>query len=256
VQLTGITNFRDMGGASTASGKQVRTGVLYRSGHLADATDDDLHELERLGIRTLVDLRGPTDIDVEGRDRLPAGARLVSIPMFERDGPDIRAVFESRDASAIHEMFGDGQALELMVAGAAEMVTSPVRCQEFGMLLESIAADGATPAVIHCSAGKDRTGWAASLILTALGVDRAWVEAHYLASNDHRRDETNMRLEQLREAGIDAALLEPLFGVHAECVDASLRAVDEHWGGIEGYLHDGLKVSADVVARLREHLLE
>lgn len=254
--LTNITNFRDVGGASTKDGRQVRTGVLFRSGHLADASDDDLRRLAHLGIRTVIDLRGPTDIASEGRDRLPDGARLVSIPMFERDGPDIRAVFESGDQVAFEELFGDGRALELMVAGAAEMVTSPARCQEFALLLESVAADGATPSVIHCSAGKDRTGWAASLILTALGVDRGFVEAHYLESNDHRREENRARLDVLRRAGIDPTWIEPLLGVHVECVDASLGAVDEHWGGIDGYLYDGLGVSEDLVDRLRRHLLE
>lgn len=256
MQLTSITNFRDIGGASTVDGRRVRTGVLYRSGHLADASDADLRELERLGIRTLVDLRGPTDIAIEGADRLPAGARLVSIPMFERDGTDIRAVFESGNVEMFESLFGEGRALEMMVAGAANMVIDPVRCQEFALLLESIAVDGATPAVIHCSAGKDRTGWAASLVLTALGVPRALVEAHYLESNEQRRAENDARLAGWREAGIDVALVEPLLGVHAECVDASLRAVDEHWGGIDGYLYEGLGVRAEVVDRLRDLLLE
>jgi protein-tyrosine phosphatase len=112
------------------------------------------------------------------------------------------------------------------------------------------------PSVIHCSAGKDRTGWAASLILTMLGVEQQFVEAHYLESNDHRRTENAARLDRWRRAGIDVTLVEPLLRVHAECVSASLRAVDEHWGGLDGYLYDGLGVSKQLVERLRQRLLE
>ena len=92
-----IANFRDAGGHATGDGHRVRTGLLYRCGHLANATDADVEVLEQLGIGVIVDLRRDVERGIEGESRLPPRARVVYLPMGDvRGGPDIREVTESR----------------------------------------------------------------------------------------------------------------------------------------------------------------
>jgi protein-tyrosine phosphatase len=253
--MQGVRNFRDIGGHLTASGARVRTGRIYRAGHLADATDDDLRTLEQLGIGLVIDFRGPADIADEGDDRLPPGARLVAIPMFDpARGADIRTLLYEGPPELIAETFGEGRASEAMARGAANLVTDTTRVEQYGEMLRTIIEADA-PTIIHCSAGKDRTGWAASLMLLALGVPERTIIDHYLESNQHRRDQTD-RLAQFRRAGIDPAILEPFFGVSEEYKRAALSALDERWGGIDRYLHEGLGITDAEISRFRDEMLE
>lgn len=253
--LQGVRNFRDIGGHRTADGRRVRRGRVCRSGHLAAATDDDLRTLERLGVTVVIDFRGPGDIAVEGEDRLPPGARLVSIPMYDpARSADIRSLIYDSPPEVVLAHFGDGRAAEAMVRGARTLVSDAQRVEQYGQMLRTIVDnDGAT--LIHCSAGKDRTGWAASLMLLALGVPETAVIEHYLESNAHRPDHA-IRMAEFARAGIDRSVLEPLFEVREEYKRAALDALETEWGGIEGYVRNGLRITDDELARFRSRMLE
>ncbi|HEX7095446.1 MAG TPA: tyrosine-protein phosphatase [Acidimicrobiales bacterium] len=254
--LEGVRNFRDIGGHRTVDGRRVRTRKVFRAGHLAAATDADLQVLEELGVSLVIDFRGPIDIAAEGEDRLPPRARLVRIPMHDpARGADIRTILFESPPEVLLARFGDGRAAEAMVRGACAFVTDARRVEQYGLMLRTIIdnEDGAT--VIHCSAGKDRTGWAASLMLLALGVPEQTVIEHYLESNAHQRDRSE-RLAQLARAGIDPTTLQPFFEVREEYKRAALEALERSWGGIEGYLRDGLCISDEELARFRATMLE
>ena len=229
-----ISNFRDVGGWPTREGRRVRTGRLFRSGHLGGASDEDLARLAGLGIRTVIDFRGAQDEDADGPSRLPAGARRVNIPMSDPAG-----------ASDIREL--------LYRSDAAGLVTE--RCAEFGALLRGLAALHPLPALMHCSAGKDRTGWAASLVLLVLGVDEELVIEHYLLSNEQRREE-NDRLLANHRPGMDPEWIRPFLEVRPDYARAALAAADERFGSFDAYVEVGLGVDAEMLARLRAELLE
>ena len=119
----------------------------------------------------------------------------------------------------------------------------------YGRMLKYLAAPDVGPALIHCSAGKDRTGWGATLTLTALGVDRETVTREYLLSNQALHSFTP-------SAEAPPEWLRPLMEVRADYIDASFAAVDEHWGGFDSYLREGLDFSEADLGRLRGNLLE
>ena len=249
--LEGVVNFRDVGGHRTADGATVRTGWIYRAAHFAGATDADIAELERREVKLFIDFRGPDDIAADGANRMPQGARLVSIPMFDPAGAnDIRGMMARGDAAELEAAWGGGRAHQVMERGAVELVTRADRLAGYGRMLRELV-DADSPSVIHCSAGKDRTGWGASLVLLALGVPETTVVEHYLESNNHRRtlDRRAVRSE------VDLELLRPFFEVRAQYARASIAAMHEQWGDVARYVRDGLGIPDADFARFRDHML-
>ena len=251
-----IANFRDVGGHRTADGSTVRRGRLYRSGHLGAASEADVDRLRAMGVRTVVDFRGPADVELDGEDRLPDGARHVSLPMWDPGRlADLREALASPDGAALQERFGDGKARQIMVEGAARMITSPTRTEGYRTMMRHLADGETYPAILHCTAGKDRTGWAASVVLLALDVPRAAIVDHYLESNAHRRPDPD-RSARLEAAGLAPDLLTPFSVVTEEYIETMFATVDDHWGGVDAYLRDALDVDDDRRAHLRQELLE
>lgn len=253
-QIRSISNFRDVGGLPTRDGRRVRERRLFRSGHLGGACDEDLALLAELGIRTVIDFRGDQDEDADGPRRLPAGARLVRIPMGDPAAAgDIRDLLYRSDTAGLERVLGGGGAERMMCRAAAGLVTE--RCVEFGALLRGLATQHPLPALMHCSAGKDRTGWAASLVLLVLGVGEDDVIEHYLLSNVHRREENEQLLANPR-GGMDPEWIRPFLEVRSEYVRAALDAAAERFGSFEAYVESGLGVDGATRDRLRAQFLE
>ncbi|MFC5719437.1 tyrosine-protein phosphatase [Streptomyces gamaensis] len=238
LHLEGAPNFRDAGGYRTADGHWVRMGVLYRSSELAQLTDADLAKLDRLGIRADYDLRAPGE-RAKAPDRVPRGARYV---VADVAGGDVTEVPTSPE-----------QAIELMTAGNRDYVTKDSARTVYSSLLRA-AADPADEALLyHCTAGKDRTGWASAALLTALGVDRETVTRDYLASNTYRAAQNKAILDQLPPH--DAAVLEPVLTARLDYLDASFDEVGKRYGTFDTYLRQGLGLDDRALAALREALL-
>jgi protein-tyrosine phosphatase len=183
LELRSIVNFRDIGGHRTRSGRSVRRGCVYRSGHLAQASEGDLERLRGAGIRCVIDFRTTGDMAGDGGARLPGGARRVHLPMGDpsRAATEIRTLLFDGDRVTMEAQLGDGGAEQMMLDAARALVLE--RTREYGEMVRTLAAEDALPAIVHCSAGKDRTGWAASLLLLMLDVPEEAIVAHYAESD-------------------------------------------------------------------------
>jgi protein-tyrosine phosphatase len=146
--------------------------------------------------------------------------------------------------------FGGTKAHEAMVRGAIALVTQPDRLAGYALMLRTLI-DADTPSVIHCSAGKDRTGWGASLVLLLLGVPEDVVIEHYLESNQHRRVANVLA----PRPGVDLEIFRPFVEVRAAYARAAIDAMCERYSDIEGYVRDGLGVGDDDVAAFRAQML-
>jgi protein-tyrosine phosphatase len=251
--LAGAPNFRDLGGYRSADGRSVRWGLVYRSDALDKLSDADQAYLRRLGLRRVVDFRAADEVE-DAPDRLapPLAGEVVHLPIAFA-GLNVRQ-FTRRI------MHGDTAGLHfdtLLVDANVAMVRqfSPV----FRDWLHSLVADGATPQVFHCTAGKDRTGFAAAVLLLSLGVPRDTVMQDYLASNDYLRARNARSMRMMRLFSLfraDPDSVRPLMMVEPRYLDAAFAAMIQDYGSIDAYLQQALGVDAALREQLRQRFLE
>jgi protein-tyrosine phosphatase len=254
--LTGVRNFRDVGGVPTADGRRLRRGVLFRSGHLAHATEEDAVFLGGLKLHTVFDFRNSADQALEGPDVELPGVRNVNIPLSDpADGAEFWKMVHDGELDQLRSVLADGQGVARMIASYRSIING--RTAEHSRVLHALAEES-VPALMHCAAGKDRAGLSIAVTLMALGVEQEAIEADYLESNSpHRRykmrsggkSQTDMAPEVVE-------LLAPLFDARAIYLAAALTTIDETWGSVDRYLAKGLELGAATLERLRDRLLE
>ncbi|WKV73476.1 tyrosine-protein phosphatase [Streptomyces sp. PCS3-D2] len=242
IQLDGTANFRDAGGYRTSTGQWVKMGEVYRSDALGGLTANDLAKLRRLHIRTVFDLR-TQDERSKDADKVPASASYV-----------VADVFAGSDSFRTMPRTPD-EAVRAMVDAERAMVSGEGGTKAYTRVFEGIEHDRARArsVLFHCTAGKDRTGWAGAALLTALGVPRQTVEADYLASNDYRKAANEAILSHLPAE--QAAVYKPLLDVRPEYLNAGYDEVEAAYGSFDRYLKDGLGIDARELKQLRKDLL-
>jgi protein-tyrosine phosphatase len=249
-----VANFRDVGGHATATGARMRSGVVFRSGHLADATEPDLQRLESLGIRTIVDLQDLSDIAAHGEDRLPAGATLIHAPGAIDVSEPFHALMASGTAEEIQSAFPPGSAYELMLALATGWPCDDGRCAQLSKVMRCIIeSEGAT--LVHCAAGKDRTGFAAAVVQLAADVPDEAIVADYIRSNELRRTQIAATLDGFAQRGLHD-LLEAIVVLREEYIRGFLESLHNKWGNVEEYFRRGLNLTDHEINSLRERLIE
>ncbi|MDX3542295.1 tyrosine-protein phosphatase [Streptomyces europaeiscabiei] len=255
-ELTGVRNFRDVGGLPTVDGRRVRHGVLFRSGHLAHATDEDTAFLTSLGLHTVFDFRNAADLKLEGPDVSLPGVLNVNLPLSDpADGAEFWKMVRDGDLDQLRALLGDGKAASRMIASYRTMIK--YRTAEHSRVLHALAEDS-VPALMHCAAGKDRAGLSIAVTLLALGVEREAVVTDYLESNaKHRRYKVHRSSTSASAWSPEIMeLLSPLFDARAEYIQAAFDTLEATWGDVDSYLEQGLKVTPQTRERLRERLLD
>ncbi|WP_107461812.1 tyrosine-protein phosphatase [Streptomyces sp. MA5143a] len=255
-ELAGVRNFRDVGGLPTVDGRRVRHGVLFRSGHLAHATDDDAAFLSSLGLHTIFDFRNAADQKLEGPDVELPGVRNVNLPLSDpADGAEFWKMVRDGDVDQLRALLDDGNAAGRMIASYRTIIKN--RTAEHSRVLHALAEDS-VPALMHCAAGKDRAGLSIAVTLLALGVEREAIVADYLESNaKHRRYKVHRSSSSPSAYSPEIMeLLSPLFDARAEYLQAAFDTVEETWGDVDTYLEQGLKLSPASRELLRERLLD
>mgnify|MGYP001815820149 FL=1 len=252
-----LPNVRDAGGLSTADGTRVRTGQLYRSVALDEASGDDLRLLASLGLRTVFDLR--TTMEQERKpDRLPQGARHLSVDLLadsgEADPAELFALMQ--DPVRASAELRDGGTHRFYVATYHDLVRLPSARAGYGRFLHTLADPDARPALVHCTTGKDRTGWAVALLLLFLGVPVADVMDEYLLSDSEVRSAFGHVVNDFVARGGEREVIEPLMSVKPAFLEAALTALRHDYGSIEAYVSEGLGVDAPTQQMLRAAFLE
>lgn len=254
-----LPNLRDIGGVRTRDGARVRRGRVFRAPALAGASARDLATLQALGLRTVVDLRSAWERERAPEDRLlPAGTSYL---VADVNGDDVTKspmwLLRTLPTAAERQAaFADGRAEAGFEAKFRDFVSGSAPRRAFGELLAALARADGLPAVFHCSTGKDRTGWAAAVLLAYLGVPEEAVMADYLAGNAAIRALLQPAIDCHVADGGDPADLDALVAVRPSYLLAGLDEVARRYGSMDRYVEAGLGVDASVGERLRAALLE
>ena len=245
-----IYNFRDFGGYQTQNGTRLKKGLLYRSGDLSKASNADLENLSVLGIKTICDLRSEHEKQVEP-DRIPdgEGIKFFNIPM--RPIVDYHARSFRRLFSL---MFGEERRRDYIAESyKAYREYATGYLPQLKSLFKYISSPENLPVLIHCSAGKDRTGVISGLIQQVLGVSPETVLDDYLKTNENLgayTEEIVERLKKLAYFGVPWKMYMPLFDARIDYLNAAFTQIKEEFGALDKWMQRGLNFSREEQAVL------
>lgn len=238
-RLSGAPNFRDLGGLRSRDGRSIGNGRVLRSGHLGELQEQDIVLLRGWlgGDVCVVDLRGSVE-----RTKLACvlpEAAVHSLPIEPSVAQKLDAVLASGEplTPAITARF---------MAGAYENFARSAHAQVAGLFELALARSG-RPMLVHCAAGKDRTGFMVALLLAALDVPREVIVEDYL--------ETNRRVTPRESRRYAPEIMEVLGTVRPEFLEAALAVVDGEFGGVDAYLLKAASLTAERRAALQRALL-
>lgn len=238
ISFAGVSNFRDIGGYTAANNSSVRWELVYRSAHLSGLNDNDIDKLQDLGVRQSIDLRGAKEsqrkaysydfIERQACAIEPDVARLVNEAIL-KDG----AITVSDAHRFMHTMY------------RSFSTTYVDRFADFFKYL----IQASEPVVVHCTAGKDRTGFACAMLLSTLGVHQDDILQDYLLTKQCYDVKLQAR------PGVDLAVMEVLWGVSAEYLETALTDIKREFGSVSLFLQRALGIDASRVDVLRDRLL-
>ncbi|MDB4253784.1 tyrosine-protein phosphatase [Gammaproteobacteria bacterium] len=246
--MDGSYNTRELGGYKTTDGKSVKWGVLYRSDKLSDISSADQEYIQNLGIKRIVDFRSITE-KTENPDLIPEGISYVEMPI-EVDGA-IRTQIEDILRGNV-----EGDVKSFLIDANKEFITD-YKSVYSKFIKDLINSDG--PTLFHCTAGKDRAGFAAAITLIALGVPKEVVINDYMKTNAFTADRIDDMLDQIKLMSLfqaDVEILRPLLGVEQEYIEMAFKTAEETYGSLENYIREGLEISDEEIIKLRSLLLE
>lgn len=247
-RLPSVANFRDIAGADassvyrTASGQILRRGVFYRSNALTPSATD-LVTLSGLGIRAIYDLRTPSEI-AKDPDASLAGATWTNFNLLGTDAAEPPPLKTAAEGIALMEDYN------------RQMVTNADRRAQLAQLYTAMARQAGVQ-VVHCTAGKDRTGWVAAVLLSLVNVPQDVIMQDYLLSNQYLAADIDAQTAAMvtayGQAYADA--YRPVLGVSASFLQAGLDQATQSYGSMSAYITDGLGLDASTQANLRAKLL-
>ncbi|KJF22463.1 protein-tyrosine-phosphatase [Rhodococcus sp. AD45-ID] len=246
-RLASVDNFRDVAGREAGyigtGGLHVRQGVFYRANAITPSAED-LATLESLHLTAVYDLRTEAEI-AANPNTLPSGVRYEKIQVLAADPSGDVASIATKE-----------QALAYVQSGYRSTVSDSVSRVGFGELLTQLA-DTPGAQIFHCTAGKDRTGWASALLLSIAGVSRETVMEDYLLTNEYSAASIDAKVARIAAAkGQEyAEVYRLLLGVDASYLQAAFDELDNNYESFDSYLVDGLGLDVETIIKLKLKLL-
>ena len=253
IEVEGSINLRDFGGYNNQQGQTVREGLLFRCGAMTDIPEHAFDDFAALDISVICDLRSHEEAETSPTPEGGPFACRVHIPIWPGSSTQFQETMSKQTRGPTTDQFA-----EFMASITREIARDHVEAYK-KLMRELVSTDKGF--LLHCSAGKDRTGFGAAIILTLLGVDHDTVMHDYLVTNESgdlfERMRTRM-LQNLKDQGmsskIDDEIIKVMSGVRAEYLLGAFEEIDTHYGGMSGYLEE-VGISAADQKHLTERLL-
>ena len=229
-------NFRSLEGIRTRSGRSFRKNLVYRSGSLNKLSPGDIGKLQAIGLSLIIDFRSDREVTAHPTEIIPGVKHTERIIIAD----------EARDRAMEFLDRNDAKGLEqILVTDYGRMIRNDSgRFAEFFRILEQ-AND--LPLVYHCAAGKDRTGIATVLLLSALGVDMDTIMQDYFLSNERLKPLIEKFVKKIYEQGRNGEIIRPMMEVRPEYLKAAIDEIDTSYGGMENYLCNILKADTELL---------
>ena len=251
--FTGAHNFRDLGGYKTEDGRRIKWGKIYRSDNLHSLTDEDVKYLSRLNIKSVVDFRSDEERESEP-DRLTPDMTQVLLPIKfqpkELDDETLKNLMKNLT-------FGTLDSSNLLTDFNIVIVKD--FAEEYKKFFRHVIENNAEPIVFHCTAGKDRAGFASAMILTVLGVPREKVIEDYLLTNTYVKDHVDSEMLEIELKTFfraDTDNLRKINLVAERYIQAAFDTIDSEWGGIDNYISKALSLTEEDILKLQNFYLE
>ncbi len=255
-QLIGVTsgrNFRELGGYQTLSGKRIKYHKLLRTGNLADLSPFDLDFLTDYGVKYDIDFRSSEEMRAQP-DRVPKGVKYIFDPVFSEDLTNSsKSITDLRKQSENDADFGFNH----MLYAYEDMIQSDHAQEAYQRFFQILLANDqeGRSIIFHCTAGKDRTGFAALLVLTALGVPLRTIKQDYLLTNITIKDFVDGMAQRAKDRGNNANTIQSLRdvqSVHPEYIDHAIKVMTDDYGSINNFLREVMQLSSADILKLRQ----
>lgn len=247
-----LVNFRDLGGLAAADGKKVRPRRLLRADAPVGLAPEEIEMLKNHGITLIIDFRSQMEVETEPADQID-GVEYVNLDVMAD-----RMSHWSNPQEWMTKLRADTAEAD-MAANYKEFIQIASSKIGFAEFLRHCADKQEGAIFFHCAAGKDRTGFGAAIILKILGVSDEDIYADYMKTAEERKEANLQIIDNYRAMGLNEdqlAALTTMYGVKQEYLAASFAAIEEEYGSFENFVRDGLGISDEHVACIREFYLE
>jgi len=242
-----LINFRDLGGFAGLGGRKVRAGRLFRSAEPVGLLAEEIEMLRGHGLALIVDFRSPVEVSEAPNDEID-GVAYVNLDVLEDK------MINWMDVTEWAKSLSPDTADESMMSNYVAFISMSSSQKGFADFLRACAnAEGAI--LFHCAAGKDRTGFAAAIILKILGVSDEDIYEDYLKTMDERKESNVQVIEKYRAMGLNEdqlAGLAIMYGLKREYLEKAFALIEEGYGNFDNYIKNGLGIAPEEIQRIRE----
>ena len=244
-----LINFRDLGGIITETGKKVKKNKLFRSAALNEITEEDEKELVNKNLTQIIDFRTEEEI-AKAPNKIIKDVNYLNLDILS--GNLDKAV----NMEELFKIITEEDAINFMKKVYVDFINTESAIKGYKSFLESCLLNEEGATLFHCAVGKDRTGFAAALILKVLGVSEEAILEDYMKTEEQRKEENEKILEEYRKKGLNEKNLQALFGVREEFLKGSFKAIKEQYKSFDAYLKENLQISDETINKLKEIYLE
>lgn len=245
-----MINFRDIGGYKSSDGRVVKKGLFFRSANLVNLSKNDLQMLKDLNIKTIFDFRDESEILSSPSD-IVENINYIRIPAMPQLKSNIAQLGSIKEM--MENMFDKNNAFELLKEAYYNL---PVNTPAYKELVKLMQNDSNLPILMHCTAGKDRTGVGSAIILMILGVNRSSIVEDYLKSNQSAKDSINEILSVQPELkNVPKDKLKYIFGVNETYINEVFKRIDTDFDSTEDYLLKEFNLTKDDIKNLQSKYL-
>jgi protein-tyrosine phosphatase len=248
IKLEGTNNTRDLGGYTNIHGQTIRNNMIFRSDKLSELTESDLEEIKLLGIKTIVDFRSENEKKDEPNN-IPDEINYIEMPIAA--DKDIRLELNDVINGKSNKKMG-----QFLIDVNKDFVL--LYSDIFSEFLKRLISNP-EPTLFHCTSGKDRTGFAAFLILHILEIPKNIILEDYLKTNDFIKDSLEHQINhvsKLLNIPLDkASLIKPLLLVDIEYINNAINTINQYYGSIDNYISDVLHITNIMKIQLRKIMM-